>query len=280
MGSMSSTAVGIAVPEDSQEAEISSHQPLGPLWMTSGVVLLFAAYAALSALRHAMIGEPDYSHHVITYSAQILGTWLLLGATFATVYHRRSFVRESLLAKARPWTVELGRGIAVFALFLFVGGIVRGLFAAGSRQLGALHQISQLLQRTDHRFSVSHNALLTLAPASGVDLALWTFISLSAAVCEELIFRGYLLRQCIFAMQRMALSQRTSVALSVVLTAVLFGAGHFYEGAGSALTIAFLGATYAVAALRFGNLRAVIVAHFLQDFLVGLLSYTHHLTGR
>ena len=43
------------------------------------------------------------------------------------------------------------------------------------------------------------------------------------------------------------------------------------------ILIAALGATYAIVALKLGNLRAVIVAHFLQDFIAGLVLFSMHL---
>jgi len=51
------------------------------------------------------------------------------------------------------------------------------------------------------------------------------------------------------------------------------------RGVGGVVLIACLGAMYAVVALRLGNLRAVIVAHVLQDFLAFVLIMTRHLRG-
>ncbi|HEY4008657.1 MAG TPA: CPBP family intramembrane glutamic endopeptidase [Acidobacteriaceae bacterium] len=272
----SATSPVLAAEADTKDFKTSSPYAIGPLWMAAGVCLLFAAYAALGTIGHMSGAVPDYSQHLITYSSQVLGTWLLLGATMATVYHRRSFLRESLLDGARPWRIEFARGFAVFALFLIVATVVRALLLLACRKVTTLHHFPYLLQSTDHRLGVGHRVLSSLTPASGADLVLWMFVSVSAAVCEELIFRGYLLRQCIAALRTISVAPRTSIILSVCLTALLFGGMHLYQGVGSALTIAFLGATYAVAAVQFGNLRAVIIAHCVQDVVVGLYSYAHN----
>ena len=264
--------------ENAPEVETAEPQAIGPLWLSVAVCLLFVSYAALSAMRHRFGPAPDYSQHAFLYSSQILGAWLLLGATLATVYHRRAFLRESLLTGGRPWRVEIARGVSVFLFFILAVAIIGGLFTVASGKLPALGGTPHLLQSTDHRLHVGHTLALQMAPHSVADLLAWIAVSLSAAVCEELIFRGYLLRQCIAGLRRLAFSPRASVVLSIVITALIFSAGHLYEGTGSALAILFLAGTYAVAALRFGNLRAVIVAHFLQDFLFGLFFYLQHVS--
>ena len=65
--------------------------------------------------------------------------------------------------------------------------------------------------------------------------------------------------------------------MSIAATSLRFGSLHLYEGVGGAVLVAVLGAVFATVALLLGNLRAVIVAHFLQDFLGGLTYYSAHL---
>jgi membrane protease YdiL (CAAX protease family) len=97
--------------------------------------------------------------------------------------------------------------------------------------------------------------------------------------CEEHVFRGYLLRQMIAWGASLGLSRRVAVGSAVVLTSVLFGSLHLYEGVRGAILIGVLGMMYAWVALRRGNLRAVIVAHVLQDFLTIALLMTWHGRG-
>src|SRR5581483_1731813 len=257
----------VAIPEISAEAESRAPQPLAPLWMTACFCIVLIAFTALAATRRIIGIQPGYSHHAITYLSQILSGWLLLGATVSTIYHRRTFFRQSLLRNARPWRIEAARGFVLFLALTIGFGVIRALTT------GALGRV---LKAIDQRLNVSHSASLQLAPASASDLLLWVIVSVTAAFCEEVIFRGYLLRQCITAVRRAGLSERTAAIVSVVLTALAFGAMHLYEGTQSALSIVLLGAAYAVVALRSGNLRTVIVAHFLQDALFGLFVYLYY----
>jgi hypothetical protein len=276
MGGMSSIAVPDVLPNP--DTEICTRQTVGPLWMAAGVCLLFVAYTTLGTIRRIVVVDTgDSLPHSVTYLSQILGIWLLLAATLATVYHRRQFLRESLLDRARPWKTEIARGFSVFAMFFACEAVILALFRIASQKLWLFSAASRLLENTNHWLSLKHSSAVRMGPTSGVDLLFWTVVSLSAGICEELIFRGFLLRQCIAALRKLALSPNASAALAVVLTAMLFGAAHLYEGAGSALTIGFLGIAYGVAVLRFGNLRAVIIAHSLQDLIFGLVTYFNHI---
>jgi uncharacterized protein len=115
-----------------------------------------------------------------------------------------------------------------------------------------------------------------IAPGTWIDLLLWLCVSCTAGFCEEHIFRGYLLTQAIAFAGRTGLSRMLSIVLSIIATSLIFGSLHLYEGTGGALIITVLGIVYSILALKFGNLRAVIAAHFLQDFCAGLFLFFFH----
>ena len=88
---------------------------------------------------------------------------------------------------------------------------------------------------------------------------------MTAGICEELIFRGYLLQQ---------LTAWTGRPItSIVATGALFGCLHVYEGLAAIVPLAALGMLFGFVVRQMkGDLRAVIVAHTLQDFLIALLA--------
>jgi membrane protease YdiL (CAAX protease family) len=55
--------------------------------------------------------------------------------------------------------------------------------------------------------------------------------------------------------------------VSLVISSVIFAAGHGYEGSAGMATVAVMGLAFAVVYLWRGNLIAPIVMHFLQDFI-------------
>jgi hypothetical protein len=129
---------------------------------------------------------------------------------------------------------------------------------------------------TRSRFHFDSKTVRAVAPRTPLDLLLWIVVSLTAGFCEEHIFRGYLLKQATVLAMRAGLPRLFAIVLSIAVTSLIFGSLHLYEGLGGALVIAGLGVIYSVIALQLGNLRAVIAAHFLQDFFAGLFLFLFH----
>jgi CAAX protease family protein len=88
---------------------------------------------------------------------------------------------------------------------------------------------------------------------------------MTAGICEETLFRGYLQRQFI------ALTKNAPAG--IVGSAVLFGAAHGYQGIWKATLIAFGGSILGTAAYLRKSTRPGMVAHFLQDLLGGLMRH-------
>lgn len=106
------------------------------------------------------------------------------------------------------------------------------------------------------------NPLLPAVPGGFGGTVVWIGLCLSAGICEEIVFRGYLQRQLA------ALTGRTSVA--IIGQAIIFGAAHGYEGLGAVVRIVGYGLAIGVLAQWRGNIRAGVLAHAAWDILEGL----------
>ena len=102
-----------------------------------------------------------------------------------------------------------------------------------------------------------------LAPYSFPELIAWTVLSITAGICEEFIFRGYL------QLQFARLSHR--IWIGVASSAIVFGFSHGYEGLSGMLLIVAFGALFSILRLIRGNLRAGMIAHAWHDFLSGMV---------
>jgi membrane protease YdiL (CAAX protease family) len=116
-----------------------------------------------------------------------------------------------------------------------------------------------------------------LAPGSAIELLLFLLLSLSAGICEELVFRGYLQQQFT------RVSHRTWIGIAS--SAVVFGCAHGYEGLAGILLIAAYGAMFGVLAQFRRGLRTGMIAHAWHDSLSGvalmwLRHYGVHLAGK
>jgi membrane protease YdiL (CAAX protease family) len=99
-------------------------------------------------------------------------------------------------------------------------------------------------------------------PSSSAERVLWIFVSISAGVAEEIVFRGYCQRQF------EALTRSRWAAL--VLQAILFGVTHGYQGVEAMARITVLGLAFGLMAVWRRSLRPGIIAHSWTDMASGL----------
>jgi len=87
----------------------------------------------------------------------------------------------------------------------------------------------------------------------------------TAGICEEMAFRGYL--------QRQFHALTGNVAWAILLQALVFGIAHGYQGWRNVVIISVLGVLFGVLAAWRKNLRANIISHAFGDFWSGWLKF-------
>jgi CAAX protease family protein len=102
-----------------------------------------------------------------------------------------------------------------------------------------------------------------LAPQGSLESLLWIALAVTAGICEETIFRGYLQRQFV--------AWTRSAPVGVLLSAALFGAGHIYQGAKATVVIGVYGLMFGILAEARQNLRPGIITHAWHDAITGLV---------
>lgn len=101
--------------------------------------------------------------------------------------------------------------------------------------------------------------LLALLPETRSEKILWTLVSLTAGITEELLFRGYLMA----ALE--SLFPGLYLVPVLLLSSAVFGAMHLYLGAGEALKTTAIGVFYGLAYVAFCSLLPGMLLHFVQD---------------
>ncbi len=103
-----------------------------------------------------------------------------------------------------------------------------------------------------------------LIPATPRERALFALVALSAGVCEEIVYRGWLLD---------ALHGVVGLrgGILVVVAAVCFALGHYYQGIVGMLVTGILGLMLCGLYIASGTLLVPIVVHALIDLRVALL---------
>lgn len=107
-----------------------------------------------------------------------------------------------------------------------------------------------------------HNWMM---PADIQELRWFTLgVSLAAGICEELLFRGFLLS---------TLTEVTDLVGSIVTTSVMFGLCHVYQGWSNVIRTSILGLIMCAAYLLSDSILIAIALHALIDIYGGVLGF-------
>lgn len=155
----------------------------------------------------------------------------------------------SLTSMGLRWPVDLRRTLLWSLLcFVVVAGVITPLVEPWLSELAG--------EPVDYS---GYGALQGNAPAA---LALIGRAMLSAAIAEELVFRGFLLHQ----LDALLGSRRWAPTVAVLVAAAIFGAMHWPQGWVGVVVTGLAGAVFgAVFFLARRNLWAVMLAHAWVD---------------
>ena len=219
---------------------------IAPLWHTA-MVLFVVMGASLGGARGI---HPAAGHHKLRQYLWTMGwEWLLTGFVYLGV-RKRTSLRELIGGRWNDVEAFL-KDVIVAAGFWLVSMTVLGAGAklmhldAGSKIDSLRHQLGFLV------------------PSTRLELLVWCCLSITAGICEEIIFRGYLQRQ-------FGIMARSTLA-GVIASAIVFGAAHGYEGSQRMLLIGIFGLLFGLLAWWRKSLRPGIIAHAWHDGLSGAL---------
>jgi len=181
------------------------------------------------------MANPD---HIGLYQRIILSEWLTLALVLVGVWLHRSSLLTVMGDRWRSVRHFL-RDVGIALLFL-VATIMFTSIAGSHGNAG---------DRTTQ----------FLLPQGRIEIALWVVLSITAGICEEAVYRGYLQKQF------MALTR--SVPAGIILSALAFGLAHSYQGFARASMISVTGAMSGVLAYWCRSVRPGLIAHTLQDVL-------------
>lgn len=218
--------------------------------------LLFVTLALLFPLRAATAG----------YRRLGLAPWPEVPRVRRLLYRQAVVLQWSLaavvlglwLVRHRPWTLL---GVVpqptIGLLGAALGLAIVGVFVLRQRRetLASDQALADVRRRL--------GPLERMLPRTREEMRGFVALSLTAGVCEELLYRGYLLWY---------LTRSLGLVQSVAVAALLFGLGHLYQGFRGMLTTGLLGAFLCGVYLITGSLYLPMVIHVVMDLHMGTLA--------
>ncbi len=127
--------------------------------------------------------------------------------------------------------------------------------------------ISRWLRRAKPpALTVAVGRLRKFLPTFGWEMAVFTFVCLTAGICEELLYRGWLVN--------LLRAATGSVWVAIVLGAAVFAVGHAYQGAKAMLRTGFVGLQLAYLFVAVDSLIPGQVIHAAFDLAIGFVLAT------
>jgi membrane protease YdiL (CAAX protease family) len=177
------------------------------------------------------------------YRMAINGQWLLIPLTVAAAWGHGP-LPQSLGLRLPVMSIEDVAVSVVVALLALsqspIVGSVRRRLAASPKTARMLYSMRNLL------------------PRSEAEKKRWVGLSVTAGICEEIIFRGFL-----FLYLREILG--ISLYGAVVVSSLIFALSHFYQGPSNVIRVGFVGFLFASTYALTGSLLIPIALHIMLD---------------
>ncbi len=220
-----------------------SRQPVASRAHTLGLLAIFAVWTWLGTGEATRARAHTGNTLILLYAVSVIWEWLIVAYVAVGVRRYGGSLRQLIGGKwDRPGDFFRDVGVAFGFWIVSLPCLLAVRLALGGKP--------------------SLNAVRFLAPQSHVEIFLWILVALTAGICEEILFRGYLQRQFI--------AMTGNPALGILLSAVIFGGAHVYQGAKQAILLGVYGAMFGALAYRQRSLRPGMMAHAWQDTVAGL----------
>jgi uncharacterized protein len=225
---------------------------LAPVWHTVLLVVIMLANSYLTAsllASHRQSRSADTGPRTWEYAFTIAFELFLLGLVWIGLRLKKRTLRELIggrWATPEDFLMDLGVALGFWVVSALI--LVALAYALGQADTKQMNEMKERLGG--------------LIPHSGGEVAVWVSLSIIAGFVEEIIFRGYLQQQIgILA---------GNVYVGLIVSALIFGAGHGYEGTRNMIRIFVFGALFGVLAMWRKSLRPGMIAHAWQDALAGV----------
>jgi len=227
-------------------------EPVAGWWHTATVLLILGYFSFRFALSRHGDNPPGAGGVATSEASQLWGYVFLIGSEFALaswmwagVHWKGLNIRDIVGGRWNSWR-SVAHDFAIALPFWLVWEATAWL----------VHRAVDPLHAEVAPYHV---------PTGFTEVFLWILLSVSAGLCEEFVYRGYL--------QRQFQAATGSVAAGVILQGLVFGLGHTYQGWGQVTVITALGILYCALVAWRRDLRASMIAHAWGDIYEGYLQF-------
>jgi len=238
---------GEFIPPTGRPGDIFDTSGFKRSWMTYVALFVLVAFPITNLLT---TGDPAEAiklmgqYPLVFYISTMIFLWVLFAMVYVAVWKEGQSLRALGFGRLRGLHLMQG-----FTFFLITALILKGM--------------EMILTELGYP---SVGELSLLLPDTALERTMWVALSLTAGICEETAFRGYLITR-IHNLTPQSWSSKLRWALPVAFSALIFGLGHTYEGVAGFVMITAYGVLIALLFLYSRSIWPCVFAHFLLDFI-------------
>jgi membrane protease YdiL (CAAX protease family) len=218
------------------------------------LVLVFALPFVDFPTARRLKQESNTEKRLAWYRLVTLALWLVTASAIACSGYRRLFITPRHLGEL-PW-LDAHRWLYIFAATMTAAYFMLGLWPG-------LHSIMSRQARP--KYSRAMKSLRFFLPVSRDERYWWALVSLTAGICEEILFRGFLLQ---YLRGHLDGGPSMSLVHAWLVSSLAFGFGHIYQGWAGVCRTTLGGLAFGLLAILTGNLALPILLHCLLDLQV------------
>ncbi|MGH8138496.1 MAG: CPBP family intramembrane glutamic endopeptidase [Steroidobacteraceae bacterium] len=178
--------------------------------------------------------------------------WLLTAlGVFLWIYEGRAWGEIAASTPAAGWRSWSNAGLVLMVALLYARGASRVARSARAREK-VRNQLSPL------------GTLGAMLPRTRSDFQLWVYVSVTAGISEEFLFRGYLI---------WVFHHWVGWWVAATVSLAVFSLAHSYQGPNGVLRSALAGALFTVVVATFDSLLPAMAMHALIDIGSGYIAW-------
>lgn len=209
--------------------------------------------------RFQLLMATEPGARLLFYKSAITGLWLL--TALLAIVLVTDLVSPEQVGLIVPSAGTNGMDETTSFIIITLAVVYFGLLVYQWLMLAYNKPFRQKMQKEEMPASVS-----ILLPVTEKEKKVWFFVSFTAGVTEEFIYRGFLLFTLSY------LFSNVPLWMTVPSAALLFGLGHRYQGWSGIIKTAMAGLFFCMLYLATGSILPGMLLHFLQDYIARYLA--------
>jgi membrane protease YdiL (CAAX protease family) len=202
--------------------------------------------------------KTDDGARVRYYINSVIGLWVPAAFILGLVGFTGITGKDIGFALPGIHTEPLGRAVTYIVLAVAL------LYAAALLYYAIGYRFSAKIREQTDKAMQQHSekaGFSDILPVTAREKKWWTFVSVTAGITEEIIYRGFLM----FAFS--SLFPEWSIWLVILASSALFGLAHTYQGMDGVVRTGLVGFGFALLYAATGSILLPIVLHFLIDMM-------------